>query len=201
MSGAKFTAVPGLDQLVAKMIVDNVQAVVRATEEEAKIQAPPTKKWMSRGDSIVRRTHRKVHGKEIPSNLLFELDAYQWDVEHPGHAGAIPAAFNPKGSNWRDSPLAGSSVYLREPRDPTPGHYVQIIHCRCYLEVDPNGVAKWVGSTKARASGTKVSGTVYAKHELIMGAEYGDVYPGPVVAEGTYFMHKTVGAMKARLGA
>jgi len=198
MSGAKFTAVKGLDQLVARMIVDDVQKIVVATEAEAKIQAPGTKRWMTRGDSIVRRTHRSVHGEEIPENLRFELKAYEWDVEHAPATGGIPVELNRGGHRFRDAPLAGSNVYLKEPRDSSPGHYIQIVHCRCYLEVDPEGVAKWVSSSPAKARGTKVTGVVYAKHKLIHEAEYGDVYPGGVVAEGTYFMHRTVGIMASR---
>jgi hypothetical protein len=197
MSGPTFTPRKDLDQLVARMIVPNVQKVVLETEREAKRQAGPTKKWMTRGDAYVRRTHVAVHGEEIPDNLRFELKAYQWDVEHPG---AVPVSLNTSGGHdMRDSPLAGSKVYLLEPRDSSPGHYVQIVHCRCYLEIDPNGVAKWVSSTPAKATGTTVRGVVYAKHKHVMGAEYGDVYPGGFLSPGTYFMHRTVGIMKARL--
>jgi hypothetical protein len=86
------------------------------------------------------------------------------------------------------------------PRDTTPGHYVNVVHCRCKLEVAPNGMARFVGSTPAKAVGTTVSGKVYAKGKYVIPAEYGDVYPGGFIAEGTYWMHGVVGTMKARLG-
>lgn len=199
MSGAKFTPAPGLDALVARMIVRDVQDVVRETESEAKRQAPDTKTWITRRDAFVRRTHRAVDGKEIPENLRFKLTAYEWDLQHPG---AIPVATrNRGGHSTTDSALGAGSSYLREPRDPSQGHYVQIVHCRCELARTPNGVAKWVSSTVAKAVGTKVSGVVYAEHELIIPTEYGDVYPGGMIAPPTLFMHRTVGIMAARLRA
>ena len=199
MSGAKFKPVKGLDQLIAKMIVDNVQDVVVATERQAKELAPPTKTWTSLGDSFVRKTHRAAHGDEVPENLRFTLDAYSWDIKHPG---AVPVQkANKGGHSLKDSATApGFSSYMLEPRDHTQGHYVQSIHCRCFLVLDPEGVARMVSSQRAKAVGTKVSGLVYAEGKHVIGAEYGEVYPDPNLppAEGTYFMHRTVAAMGAR---
>ena len=197
MSGAKFHPVDNLDQLVARMIVDNVQDVVQATEAEAKRQAPPTKKWVTAMDVFVRRTHRAMHGEEIPSNLRFKVQAYQWDVDNPDR---IPVDRNLKGGHqMRDAEVAtGQFVYMAEPRDHATGAYVNNVACRCQTVIDPDGVAKMVGHSRAKASGTKVSGTVYAEGKHVHPAEYGDEYPGGFVAEGTMFMHKTVVAMGNR---
>lgn len=197
MSGAEFTPVPDLDQIVAKMIEDNVATIVRETEAEAKRQAPPTKTWRTAMDVYVRRTHRGMNGEVIPNNLRFKVQAYEWDVEHPG---ALPVERNVGGGHqFRDAPIApGFFNYMTEPRDAAASGLVQVVSCRCRIVLDPMGVAKMVGSTAVTRSGTKVSGTVYAEGEHVIGAEYGDVYPGGLVAEGTFFMRKTVVAMGNR---
>lgn len=197
MSGAEFHPVDNLDQLIAQMIEDNVATFVRDTEAEAKRQAPPTKTWRTARDAHVRRTHRGMDGEELPSNLRFKVQAYQWDIEHPG---AMPVERNTSGGHQaRDAPIApGQFSYMIEPRDHSVGHLVQIVSCRCRIVLDPQGVAKMVGSTGVTRVGTKVSGTVYAEGEHVIEAEYGDVYPGGFVAEGTFFMRKTVVAMGNR---
>lgn len=194
---AKFHPVDGLDQIVARMIADNVQAFVDATEAEAKRQAPPTKKWVTSRDAYVRRTHVAMDGVELPDNLRFQVQAYEWDIKHPG---AMPVERNMKGGHQaRDAPIApGQFSYMREPRDHTPGHLVQIVSCRCRLQVDPEGVAKLVKQERVTVTGTKVKGTVYAAGEHVIAAEYGDEYPGGFISPGTWFMHRTVTAMGNR---
>ena len=193
----EFKPVPNLDQLIAKMIEGEVARVVRETEAEAKRQAPPTKEWRTAMDAHVRRTHRAMNGEVLPENLRFKVQAYEWDIEHPG---AMPVERNMKGGHQsRDAPIApGAFSYMREPRDHSAGHLVQIVSCRCQIILDPEGVAKMVGSTAVTVRGTKVSGTVYADGKDVIAAEYGDEYPGGFVAEGTFFMHKTVVAMGNR---
>jgi len=198
MSGAEFHARSDLDQVVARMIVGEVRRVVNETTAEAKRQAPGTKRWRTMRDPYVRRTHRGVDGTEIPENLRFEVQAYQWDLDHPG--AVIIQQNNGGHSNGRgNSPVApGQFSYMMEPGDTSPGHAVQVIHCRCRLERDPLGIAKMIGATEVIAEGTKVSGTVYADGKGVKGAEYGDAYPGGFVSPGTFFMRATVAAMGAR---
>lgn len=199
MSPAEFHARDDLEELVARMIVPEVQKIVDAVEREAKRQAPATKKWVTRADPIVRKTHRAVHGDELPENLRFKLTAYQWDIQHPGSVSS-KTAHNKGGHSYRDAPTSpGAFSFMDAPRDHAPGHLVQVIHCRCILELDENGVAKMVHATRAKAIGKSVTATVYAEGEYVVPAEYGDVYPGNVPpAKGTFFMHKTVAAIGAR---
>jgi hypothetical protein len=200
VSGAKFDVRDDLDEVIARMVRPHVQDVAREAEKVAKTLAPPTKKWKSVGDAYVRKTHRAVDGVEIPDNLRFELDAYQYDIDHPD---AVMAAQHKGGHDTRDRELAaGMHSFMLEPRDHTPRHSVQVVHCRCTAERDPNGVAKHVGSTEAVVSGTKASATVYADGPNMIQAEYGDEYGdgGSVqfVSPGTFFMRKTVGVMGDR---
>jgi len=192
-----FKPVDNLDQIVAKMIQGEVARIVRETEAEAKRQAPPTKTWHTAMDAHVRRTHRTMNGEVLPNNLRFKVQAYQWDVEHPG---ALPVERNMKGGHQsRDAPIApGAFNYMIAPRDGAASGLVQVVSCRCRIELDPLGVAKMVGSTSVTVRGTTVSGTVYAEGEHVIGAEYGDVYPGGLIAEGTRFMRNTVIAMGNR---
>lgn len=197
MSKAKFTPKPGLDRMLATMCVDAVQGFVEQTEAEAKRQAPGTKAWQTARDVYVRRTHKGMDGVSMPENLRFKVQAYEWDVKHPGVA---PVARNEKGGHqFRDAPIApGVHNYMDGPRDGPASGLVQTISCRCQLVLDPDGVAKMVGHERATVSGTKVRGVVYAEGEHIMAAEYGDEYPNGFVGHGTHFMAKTVVAMGNR---
>ena len=194
---AKFTPRRNLDRMIATMIVDEVQGFVERTETEAKHNAPGTKAWETARDVFVRRTHQGMDGETLPENLRFKVQAYEWDVQHPG---AQAVARNERGGHQhRDAPIApGVSNYMSGPRDSAASGYVQVVSCRCQLVVDPDGVAKMIGHERAKASGTKVRGVVYAEGKDVIAAEYGDEYPGGWVAEGTHFMRRTVVAMGNR---
>ena len=199
MAGAKFTPVPGLNELVAAMCVDDVDRITKKVEKVAKRLAPPTKEWVTVKDGRVRHSHAATEGKTIPSNLRFELQAFLWDVQHP-NMGGVHADINrgtPGGDGWSgvDAEYAAGSSYLLEPRDRTGEHFVQIVNCRCVLKIDPQGVARMVSRVRARAVGEHVKAKVVAQGPHVVGAEVGDEYPLPSGVrreDGTRFMRRTV---------
>lgn len=204
---AKFTAVPGLNELVAEMIAPELTNIAEFVADKARSYAPPTKKWRNVGDSRVRPSHVHAGGQEVPDNLRFELTAFEWDVKHPGASRVGGRDQTGDGSGW-DGPAArtvpGVKSFLKFPRDHTGGHLVQILNCRCGVVMDPDGVAKLVKVEAAVARGTKVTATVVAEGSHVHGAEYGDVYPSPVlepVAKGTFFMHRAAVAAENELRA
>ena len=198
---AKFTPRPGLDELVARMIVGDVNKIIEATAATARRLAPPTKQWISVMDGRERHSHNLAHGKTIPDNLRFTLKAFQWDVEHP-HLGGVRGSIRRHGDGMGyDGPTAkysGSSSYLLKPRDRSGEHWVQVVNCRCVIKRDPLGIARMVGVDLAHAVGTRVSGMVYAEGPGVLAAEHGDEYPlpsGPRRERGTKFMARTVAKM------
>lgn len=196
---AKFTPVPGLNELVASMCVDDVDRITRKVEAVAKKLAPPTKEWVTVRDDRVRHSHAGVEGEVMPSNLRFTLQAFMWDVQHPNIGGVRGDIHRgtPGGDGWAgvEANYAGSFSYLLEPRDRSGEHFVQIVNCRCTLKIDPQGVARMVSRVRARAVGAHVKAKVVAQGPHVIGAEYGDEYPlpsGPRKEDGTRFMRRTV---------
>lgn len=197
---------PDLNEVVARMVLPSVNETAEFVADKARAFAPPTKTWRSQRDAKVREPHVHADGQVVPDNLRFQLTAYQWDLQHPG---AVPVErARGDGSGW-DGPtgqtVPGSNSWLTRPRDHTSGHLIQTLHCRCYLEVDPRGVAKMVTVKRATVpKGTKVVAKVVAEGAGVMGAEYGEIYPFPVtepVADGTMFMHRAADAARNELRA
>lgn len=201
MAGAKFKVTPGLDEIVARMIRPELGRIANEAGRVAKRLAPPTKTWVTMRDARVRQPHVHADGDELPDNLRFKLTAFAWDLEHPGALpiGGETGGGADDGSGWGEAQtVPGRYSYLRYPRDRSQGHLVQIINCRCVLEMDPEGVAKMIRVTEPIVNGTKVTATVIAEGDYVVEAEYGEVYPGDLIAEGTKFMHRMVGQMGAR---
>lgn len=198
MSG-KFEPRDDLEHIIARMIVPEVQAIIDAAEGEIKATAPRTKTWKSSNDAFVREAHRLMDGVTIPENTKFKVPAYQWDVEHPG---AVPVERGRRGSHkpYRDAKLApGHFAYMDEPRDLTAGAYVNTVHCRCRVEYNEGGLGGSVTATKAVAVGPTVHAQIVAEADGILEAEYGDVYPGNRVAEGTGWVRRALSTIRARL--
>jgi hypothetical protein len=181
---AKFTATKGLNQLVAQMIVGDVDKIVDAVQTKAKKLAPPTKTWQTMMDDKVRPSHVSTQGQEVPDNLRFDLPSMPWDM-----------------TKRYSLPKIGARTYLLRPKDEdTYGSIANTINCRCRPVMDPLGIAKLVKKNETKAAGTKVKGLVFAEGALVQGAEYGDFYTGLPMAEGTYFMHLAAAEMKVKLG-
>ena len=196
---ARFTVRPDLDEVVARMVAPKVGEVARETARVAKKHAPPTKTWLSMRDNRVREPHVHADGDELPDNLRFKLTAFAWDLEHPG---ALPIGGETGGdgtSKWPDAEtVPGRYSYLRYPRDKSQGHLVQIVNCRCVLQMDPDGVAKMISVTPVKVVGAKATATVVAQGAYVIEAERGDVYEYDLVAPPTNFMRDTVHEMVAR---
>jgi hypothetical protein len=91
----RFTATPGLDQIVAQMIVPDITRITRAVADGAKEAAPAVNAWTSQGDAVTRPEHAKAHGQEKPANLRFVLDSPLYDQAHYG-VGPIQMARKPR---------------------------------------------------------------------------------------------------------
>lgn len=179
---AKFIPVPGLDEMVAQMIAPEVGKIAKKVELTAKRLAPPTKKWVSMGDHLVRNTHREANGQEIPENLRFRVTGQPWDIKH-GYSIGIDWMLHPK----------DTSTGL-------PSDVVQNVHCRCTTGLDPLGIADKISTGPTRVMGTEVHVTVSCTAVQIVECEFGDDYPtirGGVHADGTHFMGRAAAQVAA----
>jgi hypothetical protein len=174
---AGFTAVPGLEAIVARMIAPAVEDIGRQVEEEAKKLAPPTKQWITVEDDKVRVTHRAAHGQIVPDNLRFSVPSMDWDMKHRG---------------------VGPITYFKQPRDESSRAVANLKHCRCITRTDEEGIAREVNRTGAVFEGHEVKVTVYAQGKWIIQAEYGTVYPGNLPAPGTHFMARAAANVATR---
>lgn len=105
---ARFRPRKGLDELVARMVVPQVEELARSVRDEQRKLAPPTKEWVTMRDDRVRPEHRKTDRQVVPGNLRFELPSHPWDREHRG---------------------LGPHTYMRFPKDETSRAVVNIINC------------------------------------------------------------------------
>lgn len=174
---AKFTAVPGLEEMVAQMVAPGVERIAQQVETEAKRFAPPTKKWITVGDERVRPTHAEAHGQVVPDNLRFVVTSMEWDRQHRG---------------------VGANTYFRWPKDETSRAVANLVHCRCARQVDKEGIARLIHTSKPVITGKKVTATVVCQGDWVVQSEYGTVYPGQLVATGAHFMARAAAAVAAR---
>lgn len=183
MARARVTVGKGMDAYVAQhFAAPAVREITEAGARESKQLAPPTKEWRNQGDGLVRRTHVLAGGQIVPSNLRFDLETHEWDLQHRG---------------------LGPRTYLDAPKDTSDGRVVvNIRNCRCYLRWDAQGVARHVHEYDVEVDGATVTGGWYAEGALVAQAEDGDQYPGNLLAPGTYFMRKSaakvIAARRAR---
>lgn len=182
------------------MCVPGVAKIAHEAGRVAKRLAPPTKTWLSMGDDRVRMPHVHADGDELPDNLRFKLTAFAWDLEHPGAMGSPVKGTGAGKTHWQRTAatVPGRYSYLLFPRDPSAGAYIQVVNCRCGLEVDPNGVAKMIRVQEPKVVGAKVTAKVIAEGPYVVEAERGDVYEDGLIAEGTWFMRRMVAEMGAR---
>jgi hypothetical protein len=175
-----FTPAPGLNERVARMVADRVKDLAKEVADEIKAGAPPTKRWQTQEDPLVRDTHFRVNGQEVPDNLRFEVPSMDWDREHRG---------------------VGKTTYMLAPKDETSRAVANINHCRCRADPVPDGISKHVAVTNPQQHGAKVTATVYCDAPHAHAAEYGDVYPFGNISPGTFFFGQGVAAARARLQA
>jgi hypothetical protein len=158
------------------MIAPRVEEIARRVERQAKVFAPPTKKWVTVADKKMRHTHVQAHGQEVPDNLRFEINSMQWDREHRG---------------------LGPKTYMLAPRDESSRAVANIKNCECRADRVPDGISKNIRTLPPVVSGTKVTVTVVAEGNWVVPAEVGTVYPGNLEAKGTFYMARAAAAIAA----
>ncbi|GHH22007.1 hypothetical protein [Streptomyces lanatus] len=177
MASAKFTPAQGLEAQLARMLAPAVQRIARQVEIEAKLLAPPTKRWVTMGDHKVRPTHVAANGQEVPGNLRFAIDSMQWDMEHRG---------------------VGPTTYMLEPLDESSRAVANLKNCRCRAHKDPEGIARHINTGQPVVAGKRVTVTVSVQAPMVVEAEVGTVYPGNLRADGTHFMSRAAAIVAAR---
>lgn len=175
---AKFHVEPGLEQKLALLLAPQVHQIARQVERQAKVFAPPTKKWVTVGDDRVRPTHVTANGQEVPANLRFKINSMQWDMQHRG---------------------LGPTTYMKAPRDESSRAVANIKNCRCQAHSIRDGISRNIRTLPPVVTGATITVKVIAEGDLVVPAEIGTVYPGNLEAKGTYFMARAVAAVAARL--
>ncbi|MFF0754406.1 hypothetical protein [Streptomyces sp. NPDC004267] len=174
---AKFHVEPGLEQKLARLIAPQIHEIGKRVERQAKVFAPPTKKWITVADDRVRPTHVAAHDQEVPDNLRFKVNSMRWDREHRG---------------------LGPLTYMKAPRDETSRAVANLKNCRCHAQRIPDGISRNIRTLPPVVVGSTVTVKVIAEGEWVVPAEIGTVYPGNLEAKGTYFMARAAAAVAAR---
>ncbi|MBV1940763.1 hypothetical protein KUF83_29970 [Streptomyces sp. BV286] len=175
---AKFHVEPGLEQKLAQLIAPKVHDIAKQVERQAKVFAPPTKKWITVGDDKVRPTHVTANNQEVPANLRFQVNSMQWDMQHRG---------------------IGPTTYMKAPGDESSRAIANIRNCRCHAQSIPDGISRNIRTLAPVVTGTRVTVKVIATGKWVVPAEIGTIYPGNLEAKGAYFMGRAAAAVAARL--
>ncbi|RSS97253.1 hypothetical protein EF903_01660 [Streptomyces sp. WAC05292] len=174
---AKFHVEPGLEEKLAALIAPKIYEIAREVERQAKVFAPPTKKWVTVADDKVRPTHIAAHGQEVPANLRFKINSMQWDRDHRG---------------------VGPLTYMKAPRDESSRAVANLKNCRCHARTIPDGISRHINTRPPVVTGSTVTVKVVAVGEWVIPAEIGTVYPGNLEAKGAYYMARAAAAVAAR---
>ncbi|MFB8026019.1 MULTISPECIES: hypothetical protein [unclassified Streptomyces] len=174
---AKFHPEPGLEQKLALFLAPQIHEIAREVERQAKVFAPPTKKWVTVGDDKVRPTHVSANGQEVPANLRFKVQSMRWDRVHRG---------------------VGPTTYMKAPRDESSRAVANIKNCRCHAASIPDGISRLINTGPPVVVGSTVTVKVVAEGEWVVPAEIGTVYPGNLEAKGAYYMARAAAAVAAR---
>ncbi|MFD3815114.1 hypothetical protein ACFWRZ_08610 [Streptomyces rubiginosohelvolus] len=174
---AKFTANPALEQELAALIAPHIHEIGREVERQAKVFAPPTKRWITVADDHVRPTHVAAHGQEVPDNLRFKINSMKWDRDHRG---------------------VGALTYMKAPRDESSRAVANIKNCRCHAQSIPDGISRNIRTLPPVITGSTVTVKVIATGEWVIPAEIGTLYPGNLEAKGAYYMARAAAAVAAR---
>jgi hypothetical protein len=174
----RFIPVPGLEEMVAAMVAPEVHRIGKRVEAQAKVLAPPTKTWVTMADEKVRRTHVDTEGQEVPGNLRFEVPSMDWDRRHRG---------------------LGEKTYMKAPKDETSRAVANIKNCRCTMALDPDGIGRGINAGEPVIEGNLVRVTVVCEGNKVAQSEFGDVYPGGLIAPGAHFMARAAAAVAAEL--
>ncbi|MER7759467.1 hypothetical protein [Streptomyces sp. NPDC097619] len=174
---ARFRVAPGLERKLAALVAPKVHAIAREVERQAKIFAPPTKKWITVADDKVRPTHVAAHGQEVPDNLRFRVNSMRWDREHRG---------------------LGPITFMKGPRDESSRAVANLKNCRCHAVQIRDGIARHINTRPPVITGSTVTVKVVATGPWVVPAEVGTLYPGNLEAKGVYYMARAAAAVAAR---
>lgn len=175
---ARFVVAPDLELKVGRIVTGPITRIAREVEAQAKENAPPLKQWVTMVDPKVRHPHHtEMHGEARPVNLRFDLRSFQWDIEHRG---------------------VGARTYLRYPRDTTSRAYVNIVNCRCVLKLDRDAIRDGIYTDGPTTTKNKVALVVISEGDYVVPAEFGTVYPGDLIAYGTFYMGRAAADVSVR---
>lgn len=174
----QFIPVPGLEEIVAAMVAPEVRRIGERVATTAKQLAPGTKKWVTMADERVRPTHVRTHDQSVPNNLRFEVPSMEWDRKHRG---------------------LGPVTYMNQPRDESSRAVANLKNCRCQATLDPQGIARGINVGQPIVAGKVVKLTVVCEGPKVVQSEFGDVYPGGLIAPGAHFMATATAIVAAAL--
>jgi hypothetical protein len=168
---ARFTVERDVVQKVIPMVIAPTQRIAEQVAAQAKENAPPTKNWVSMHDNRVRPEHVQADlDGPIPENLRFKLTSTQWDREHR---------------------FVGEFSYIVEP--PHEGDsmaYVLMVNCRCHATRDPDGIRRLIHTERPIIRENSVTVIAVCEGDHVIEAELGTVYPGDLIAIGSFFMRR-----------
>lgn len=203
---AKFKPAPNLDHLAARAARRAVDNVAEAVKGQAADTAPGVKQWHSQHDGRVRHTHVQVDGQKRPENLRYDLQSMPWDQ------GRGRREENMRGMTANRVGPTTHFFYDSGQHAAQPGNfqealrmaYTNAVSCRCYTEVDPNGLSRELRREDAKTRGAKCRARVYITAPYVVQAELGDVYylgdrEGESQADGTHFMQNAARDTAERL--
>ena len=203
---AKFRPAPNLDQNAAKAARAAVDAAADPVKRQAEANAPGVKQWVTQHDGNVRHTHVAADGQKRPENLRYDIPSMPWDM------GEGRREDNMRGFTANRVGPVTHFFYDSGPHAAQPGNfeealkmaYTNAVSCRCYTEIDPNGLSREIKADPAKAVGSKCKAKVHVTAPYAVEAELGDQYNlgdrmGEVDAKGTHFMENAARETAKRL--
>ncbi len=155
------------------MVVPGVVRIAQQVQQQAKENAPPLKNWVSQRDAKVRPQHVQADlDGPVPENLRFTLVSTEWDRRYR---------------------QVGEFSYIVEP--PHIGDSMApalMLGCRCRAERDPDGIRKLIDVERPMIApnGMEVKVNVVCEGDHVVDCEFGTVYPGDLIALGSFFMRR-----------
>lgn len=167
----RFTVERDVVQKVLPMVVQPTVRIAEQVAQQAKENAPPLKNWVSERDAKVRPQHvlADLDGP-VPENLRFKLESTQWDREHRA---------------------VGDFSYIVEPPHEGDSRALALmISCRCHATRDPDGIRDLISTERPIIGQDSVTVIVSCEGDHVIDSELGTVYPGDLVAIGSFFMRR-----------
>lgn len=159
---ARFTPVPGLDEMVALMVAPEVRDVADDVRKIARKLAPNAKSWVHMADGRVRDTHVEAPGRamniNVPTNLRFDIRSMKWDMVDD------------------ESRHVGASTWMMRPRDFASGGIANSKQCRCHATIDRDAIRNTLRTGPTELLGARIRIVVSATGNRIVASEFGETY-------------------------